>query len=109
MPTLAVSAWHDSYPRETLDYHSRLNVEKRLVLGPWKHELPDIAVHEPIGFFDVAARWFGHWLRGDPLPDLAPVSFFETLGRGWRTADACPPATAARRTLHAAPDGRLER
>jgi hypothetical protein len=51
------------------------------------------------------SRWFGHWLRGDPLPDLAPVSFFETLGRGWRTADAFPPVTAARRTLHAAPDG----
>jgi len=107
VPALAVSAWHDSYPRETVDYHGRLRVPKRLVLGPWKHELPDIAVHHPIGFFDVMAEWFGRWLRDEPMPDLAPVTFFETLGRGWRTADAFPPATAQTRTLRAAADGRL--
>ena len=38
VPTLAVSAWHDSYPGETVDYHARLTVPKRLLLGPWKHE-----------------------------------------------------------------------
>jgi predicted acyl esterase len=109
VPTLAVSAWHDSYPRETVDYWRRLPDEKRLLLGPWKHELPDIAVHDPIGFLDVAARWFEHFL-GDgtaPLPDVAPVTFFETLGRGWRTADAWPPATSSVRTLFASADGSL--
>jgi predicted acyl esterase len=109
VPTLAVSAWHDSYPRETLDYVARLRSEKRLILGPWKHELPDYARHDPIGFFEIAAAWLGHFL-GDgsvPLPDLAPVTFFETLGRGWRTADTWPPKTAVVRTLHGRTDGTL--
>ncbi len=107
-PALAVSAWHDSYPRETLDYHERLRVAKRLVLGPWKHELPDLAVHDPIGFVEVMAGWFGHWLGGEAAPDLAPVTFFESLGRGWRTADAFPPSSAQPRTFRAAADGRLD-
>ncbi len=55
-------------PRETLDYHSRLPSRSASLLGPWKHELPDIAVHDQIGFFDVAARWFGHFL-GARRPD----------------------------------------
>jgi putative CocE/NonD family hydrolase len=120
VPTLAVSAWHDSYPRETVDYHDRLRGPKRLVLGPWKHELPDFAVHDPIGFFEVAAGWFGRWLGHRPAPDadpsappvpdasaaLAPVTFFEQLGRGWRSAGTWPPSTAIPRTIHAHPDGR---
>lgn len=68
VPTLAVSAWHDSYPRETVDYWRRLRSEKRLVLGPWKHELPDFAVHDPIGFFDVVARWFEYFLGDGSMP-----------------------------------------
>jgi predicted acyl esterase len=108
VPTLAVSAWHDSYPRETVDYHGRLSVEKRLILGPWKHEHPDVAVHEPVGFLEIMAAWFGRWLRDDPpVLDPAAVTFFETLGRGWRTAPSWPPATTEARTLHAAADGRL--
>jgi predicted acyl esterase len=107
VPTLAVSAWHDSYPRETVDYWRRLRTDKRLVLGPWKHELPDMAVHERIGFFEIAAQWFEHFLGGGPLPDLAPVTYFEGLGGGWRTAETWPPAGAAATTLLAGADGFL--
>jgi predicted acyl esterase len=109
VPAFAVSAWHDSYPRETIDYWRRLGVEKRLLMGPWKHELPDAATHDPVGFIEVAAQWFQHFL-GDgsvPLPEVAPVTFFETLGRGWRTAAEWPPAGGATRTLSARSDGGL--
>src|SRR5262249_17261258 len=57
VPTFAVSAWHDSYPRETVGYHDRLRSPRRLLLGPWKHELPDLALHHPIGFYAEMARW----------------------------------------------------
>jgi hypothetical protein len=66
-------------------------------------------VHDPIGFFEVAAGWLRHFL-GDGsarLPDLAPVTFFETLGRGWRTAETWPPAAARVRFFHAHSDGGL--
>jgi predicted acyl esterase len=109
-PTFAVSAWHDSYPRETVAYHDRLQAPRRLLLGPWKHELPDLAVHERIGFFETMARWFDRWLKG--RPDAAgaggpAVIFFEQLGDGWRTAEEWPPETAVTRELFAGADGTL--
>ena len=112
-PTFAVSAWHDSYPRETVAYHDRLQSPRRLLLGPWKHELPDLAVHEPIGFFETMAEWFDRWLKGRPdAADAAgaggpAVTFFEQLGDGWRTAERWPPATAVTRELFAGADGTL--
>jgi len=125
-PTLAVSAWHDSYPRETVEYHDRLTAPKRLLLGPWKHELPDLAVHAQIGFFDEMADWFDRWLKGpaemgdpgtrragqdgapgDGRPTSPPVAFFEQLGRGWRTAESWPPSTVTVREFFAGPGGTL--
>jgi predicted acyl esterase len=112
-PTFAVSAWHDSYPRETVAYYDRLQTPRRLLLGPWKHELPDLAVHEPIGFFETMAEWFDRWLKGRPdAADVAgaggpAVTFFEQLGDGWRTAERWPPATAATREFFAGADGTL--
>jgi predicted acyl esterase len=112
-PTLAVSAWHDCYPRETVEYHDRLRGPRRLLLGPWKHELPDLALHHPIGFFDVMADWFDRWLkdRGDVAglagADGPPVTFFEQLGDGWRTAERWPPPTAVVQELFTGPDRTL--
>src|SRR5262249_4004482 len=41
-PTLAVCGWWDFYPQGTLDYFARLAGPKKLLLGPWKHALPDL-------------------------------------------------------------------
>jgi uncharacterized protein len=108
--TLAVSAWHDCYPRETVAYHDRLRGPRRLLLGPWKHELPDLAVHHPIGFFAAMADWFDGWLKTPRERAASPgpaVIFYEQHGAGWRTADAWPPPTAVRRELFSGPDGVL--
>jgi uncharacterized protein len=109
-PTLAVSAWHDCYPRETVAYHDRLRGPRRLLLGPWKHELPDLALHHPIGFFATMADWFDRWLkgRGDTAAGDGPaVTFYEQYGVGWRSAACWPPPTAAVQALFAGPDGTL--
>jgi predicted acyl esterase len=112
-PTFAVSACHDSYPRETVLYHDRLRAPRRLLLGPWKHELPDLALHHPIGFFAAMGDWFDRWLKGRAeVTGLAgaggpAVTFFEQLGAGWRTAERWPPPTAAVQALYPGPDGTL--
>jgi uncharacterized protein len=110
VPTFAVSAWHDCYPRETAAYHARLRGPRRLLLGPWKHELPDLAAHHPIGFFATMADWFDRWLEGPPgaATDAGPpVVFYEQLGAGWRAADGWPPPTAVTRELFPGPGGVL--
>lgn len=107
-PTFAISAWHDCYPRETVAYHDRLRGPRRLLLGPWKHELPDLAVHHPIGFFAAMADWFDYWLKGQRDVAAGPaVTFYEQGGVGWRTADSWPPRTATPRELFAGRDGAL--
>ena len=109
-PTFAVSAWHDCYPRETVAYHDRLRGPRRLLLGPWKHELPDLALHHPIGFFSTMADWFDRWLKGrqDTAAVNGPaVTFYEQHGAGWRTSECWPPRTAVIRELFAGPGGTL--
>ena len=108
VPTLAVSAFHDSYPLETVEYHDRLQVPRRLLLGPWKHEHPDFAVHAPIGFEAEMARWFDHWLKGiGSAPLEPPVAWCEQPSLTWRSGPTWPPAGSALIDRFAGPDGTL--
>jgi predicted acyl esterase len=92
-PTYAVSAWHDSYPAETLDYYSRLQAPKRMLMGPWKHEVPDRATHYPIGFWQEMTRWWDYWLKGldTGVVSEPPVTIFDPAA-GWRFESAWPPS-----------------
>ena len=58
--TYLVSAWHDCYPRETFRAYNAISVPKRVLIGPWKHEHPDRALNEPIGFLHEMTRWWDH-------------------------------------------------
>ena len=99
VPTLAVSAWHDSYPRETVDYWRAAG--RREAAASWGRgstSCPTIAVHDPIGFFEVVAavvrRTSWATVRRRCRTSRRSRSS-RALGRGWRTADAWPPAAAA--------------
>jgi uncharacterized protein len=86
-----VSAWHDCYPGEMLRLYGDLSAPKRLLIGPWKHELPDRAVNHPIGFTHEMARWFDHWLKGRDtgVMDEAPVILYAQPD-GWRALPRWP-------------------
>ena len=60
----AVSGWHDYYPQATLDYFNAARGPRRVLIGGWKHEFPDIAVIGGIGFRADMDRWWDRWLRG---------------------------------------------
>jgi predicted acyl esterase len=86
-----VSAWHDCYPAEMLRMYGRLSAPKRLLIGPWKHELPDRAVNRPIGFAHEMARWFDHWLKNHDtgMMDEPPVILYDQPD-GWRAVARWP-------------------
>jgi uncharacterized protein len=103
-----VSAWHDCYPGEMLRLYGGISAPKRLLIGPWKHELPDRAVNAPIGFVHEMARWWDYWLKdketgivGEP-----PVILYDRPG-GWRYAAQWPSPQSHQACYYLQPDGRL--
>ncbi|MFL5738403.1 MAG: CocE/NonD family hydrolase [Actinomycetota bacterium] len=65
VPTMLVAGWADLYRNAMLRMMERLDVPKRLVMGPWSHMLPNDSIPGPR--IDVVAdmiRWWDRWLRG---------------------------------------------
>ena len=61
----AVSGWQDSYSRNVFPLVDGLHAPWKVLIGPWAHSWPHIAVPGPrIGFLQEALRWWDHWLGG---------------------------------------------
>jgi uncharacterized protein len=110
VPTLMVAGYFDAE-----DFYGPLELYKkfetqdpkhlvRLVMGPWYHggwsRSPDGRLLGQIDFgqdtsrwyrSQVQARWFAHWLKGGPSPDLPPVLAFRTGENRWESYDSWPP------------------
>lgn len=107
-PAYMVSAWHDCYPGEMLRMYQALQVPKRLLIGPWKHELPDRAVNHPIGFTHEMVRWFDRWLRGHETGVTdEPAVILYAQPDGWQARSEWPPADAVGTRYYLQPDGGL--
>jgi putative CocE/NonD family hydrolase len=106
--TLAVCGWLDFYPQGTLDYFARLAGPKKLLMGPWKHILPDLSVVEPVGLLELMARWWGRWLRGqDNGADAGSALTLFVQNAGWRHEETWPPGQEKERKLYLQPGGGL--
>jgi uncharacterized protein len=110
VPTLMVAGYFDAE-----DFYGPLELYRkfetqdpkhlvRLVMGPWYHggwsRSPDGRLLGQIDFgqdtsrwyrSQVQARWFAHWLKGGPSPDLPPVLAFRTGENRWESYDSWPP------------------
>jgi uncharacterized protein len=95
--TYAVSAWHDAFPMETFRAYHAISAPKRVLIGPWKHELPDFAVNHPIGFFAEMNRWWDQWLKGidTGILDEPAIAIFDQPDGGWRYEECWPPANVS--------------
>jgi putative CocE/NonD family hydrolase len=107
--TLAVCGWHDFYAQGTIDYFNRLTCPKKLLMGPWKHGLPDLALVEPVHFVAMMDRWWDHWLKGRDTEDMKtpPITLFVQGSGVWRHESAWPPARNDVRQLSLHPAGEL--
>ena len=110
VPTLMIAGWFDAEdfygPLELYHRYEASDPDHlvRLVIGPWYHgEWSRSADGRSIGAIDfgedtarwyrehVQAPWFGHWLKGEPSPDLPPVLVFRTGEDRWERHDSWPP------------------
>jgi len=74
-----VSGWADWYYNPLLRTFINLDVPKHIIVGPWSHNWPDVALPGPrIDWPYEAKRWFDYWLKGidNGIMDEPPVRLF---------------------------------
>ncbi len=65
-PVFMIGGWRDGYPNPPLRTFTALEVPKRLLMGPWNHARPNVAVPGPrIDWLREVVRWCDHWLKGE--------------------------------------------
>lgn len=121
-PALLIGGFRDAYPSGPFRVYPRLCGPRRLLVGPWNHAVPDIAIPGPrVDYVREIVAWFDRWCgRGAAAADDdgAPLTVFmqrwqdpdprrvEAVG-DWRGEADWPPAGAIARRLHPRADGVL--
>jgi hypothetical protein len=120
-PVFMIGGWRDGYPNPPLRLYQALGVPKKLLVGPWNHATPDVAVPGPrIDYLHEVVRWLDHWCKGKDTgimdeppvvvymqhPEPPVVDRLEAAGE-WRAEREWPPPGAGELTLHLGADGRL--
>lgn len=93
VPSMFVAGWRDLFLDATVSAFEQAQGPKKLIIGPWGHEMPHLAAMQPIDFLSMALRWWNRWLKGEQngIDDEAQVALFEQgAGSGWRTAESWP-------------------
>jgi putative CocE/NonD family hydrolase len=105
----AVSGWHDYYPQATLDYFNAARGPRRVLIGGWKHEFPDLAVRGAVDHRIEMDRWWDRWLRDiENGVDQEPEVLIWHQGEDvWRYEESWPPQRSAVTTFYVDDGGRL--
>ncbi|SPH17278.1 Cocaine esterase [Defluviimonas aquaemixtae] len=87
--TYVICGWADGYTNAALRMAAGLSCPNRVLVGPWGHTYPHIALPGPqIGFLQEATRWWDRWLKGhDNGIDEEPAVVYYMQ-------DYTPPATS---------------
>jgi len=119
--TLLIGGWRDGYTNCNLRTFASLRCPKKLIIGPWMHELPDVGVPGPaIDHLHEMVRFFGHWLKGldTGVMDEPPIAIYvqkfdppapgrrETSGF-WRSEPGWPLARGRDQDLYLDAEGAL--
>lgn len=120
-PVFMIGGWRDGYPNPPLRLYQALQVPKKVLVGPWNHAVPDVAIPGPrIDYLHEVVRWLDHWCKGTEtgIMDEPPVVVYmqhyeppvsdrlEAAGE-WRAETDWPPPGAGELTLHFAENGSL--
>lgn len=111
VPALCVAGWHDVFLAGTVRAYEQITATKRLVVGPWMHELPNEAPREPVDIVALACDWWRRWLVA--APPVAAVDGFGAIEEpaavylrgkrpGWVELPAWPPPAKPLRLLASA-------
>lgn len=101
VPTFAVCGWRDRYALSTVEYFEAIDAPKRLLLGPWRHEMPHRGRETAIDFRRQVVEWFDRFLRDEEPPERPKIAVWtERDGGGkidagsWQRLDSWPAVSA---------------
>lgn len=107
VPALNIGGWYDVFLRSTIGSYVTMSNEaktelarenQRLIIGPWPHGWNRSSKNGDLDFGEASLidvnelyiEWFDHWLKGEPLPEKAPIKLF-VMGRNeWKEAYEWP-------------------
>ncbi|MEM1434907.1 MAG: CocE/NonD family hydrolase [Pseudomonadota bacterium] len=122
VPALNIGGWYDVFLRSTIGSYTTMREQalteaaregQRLVIGPWPHGWNRSTTTGQIDFgpdalIDAEAlqlAWFDHWLKGKPLPAMAPVRIFVMGENRWRDEQEWPLARTEYQNWYLQPAG----
>jgi putative CocE/NonD family hydrolase len=109
VPTFGICGWYDAYTAPTFMVFEAVRAPKRVLIGPWKHALPDFSPVSPVGAFAEMDRWWDRWLKGirNGVDEGPPVAIYVVGAERWRHETTWPPSRTTTRRLFLDADRRL--
>ncbi len=100
VPTLAVGGYRDAFGGGTLDYADRIDAPTEVILGPWRHAMPEQGETARIDFLGEMEAWFDHHLHDGGDRESRPEIRYWTerpadedrLAGEWRARETWPTA-----------------
>src|SRR5262249_59714414 len=87
------------YAEATVRDFGRIGAPRRLLMGPWKHAFPDVALDAPAAGLHELERWWERWLRGKDngvTAEPAVTLYVQGAEAGWRHEAGWPPPRGGR-------------
>lgn len=120
-PVFLWGGWRDGYPNPPLRLFHQLKVPKKVIVGPWDHSPPEVALPGPrMDYLHEIVRWLDHWCKDEDTGIMKepPVIVYmqeyqkpvvdrlDTPG-AWRAEKQWPAPGATERILHLGENGSL--
>lgn len=95
VPAFCIGGWLDLFCDGTVRAYEQISAPKKLLIGPWMHDIPDQSPFEPVDFRGLSLRWWDHWLKGmaNGVMEEPPVTLYlQGEKPRWRQFASWPPA-----------------
>ena len=120
-PVFMIGGWRDGYTNPPLRLYEALQVPRKVLIGPWNHAMPDIAIPGPrIDYVREVVRWLDYWCKDKDtgIMEESPVVVYmqhyqppavdrlNTVGE-WRAESGWPPPGVREMDLYLGDDNVL--
>lgn len=114
-PTFAVTGWRDPFPVQMTNYYRELDCDKRIMIGPWRHEMPHTGQESAVDFHSHMLEWFDYYLKDEKeMSDWPNILYWtEENNNGemtgtWRKANEWPFDDGKDITFSLSPNGLID-